>query len=250
MTAAELNLARECLRFSALAYTSATIIDAATSTELIIGGRLSDPATLVVAFRGSREPKDYIYDAKFLAKHFWSLKCDESLEARAKVHRGFHDGFVAVREKILARVRAATRIVCTGHSLGGARAIECALWLRQAGLPVTDVITFGCPRGGNAAFREFYNSTLHDQTLRFEAQGDPVPWMPLLLNGYRHAGRAVYLKNDGTAKIDPPFMDHVPALVQTALPQPVNLPSHFLGVFKPHFLENYERLFAQLKEAA
>ena len=244
------QLARECLRLSKLAYLSATFLDRVTSTEVLIGGWASEPETLVVAFRGSREPRDFIYDAKFLIKRFWSLKCDDSLEAKAKVHRGFHDGFVAVREQILARVRNAKRIICTGHSLGGARAIECALWLHEQGLPLTDTITFGAPRVGNAAFRDLYNAKLHDATLRFEAQGDPVPWMPLLVNGYRHSGRCVYLMNDGEAKMDPPFIDHVPALVRTALPQSANLPAHFLGVFKPHFLENYERLFAQLKEAA
>ena len=240
----DLQLALDCLRFSQLAYTSATISDAATSTELIIGGRLSDPETLVIAFRGSKEPRDYIYDARFIIKNAWPG------QPAAKVHRGFDEGFWSVAGETKTKVRGARRIVCTGHSLGGDRAMECALHLKNCGFPVTDVITFGAARVGNAAFRDYYNSVLGNQTLRFEAQGDPVPWMPLLLNGYRHPGRAVYLKNDGSAEIDPPLVDHLPAFVHTLLPQSQNLPAHFIGVFKPHFIENYERLFAQLKEAA
>lgn len=245
-----LQLARQCLALSARAYREKSGGDKATSTEYLVWSLAGDLNTLVIAFRGSREPRDFIMDAKFLVKHFWSPACDDSAAARAKVHRGFQSGVVAVRDEIVASVRHAARIIVTGHSLGGARAILLAAWLRKMGLPVTDVITFGAPRVGNAAFASFYNAQLHDHTIRFEAQGDAVPWLPpYVLNGYRHVGRCAYLKNDGTVKLDPAAWTRPAHYAATKLPnsQPSTLNSQLLGLFKPHYVENYERLFNQLK---
>jgi len=170
------------------------------------------------------------------------------------VHRGFNRGWFGVSAEVIARVRNSKRIVITGHSKGGDNGILCAAHLRELDLPVTDVITFGAARIGNAAFRDYYNEELHDVTLRFEAQGDPVPWLPpWLLNSYRHVGRCAYLKNDGSVTIDP-VLPNLPGLAQAVLPlQPrtQTQDSRFIRqMAKSHGVANYQRLFDQLEATA
>lgn len=239
-----LSLAKHCLRLSARAYHEASVFDATTSTEALLGGIVSEPESLIIAFRGTNEPRDFIMDAKFLSKRSWVFDAD------VHVHRGFDAGWFGVANQVISRVKGIKRIIVTGHSLGGARAILCAAHLYELGLPVTDVITFGCPRVGNGAFRDYYNTKLHNETLRFEAQGDPVPWTPpWLLNGYRHVGRAVYLKNDGRMLVDPPLWAHIPAYVETLDPRNGELATKLFG-FGAHAVANYEKLFAQLEVGA
>ena len=94
-----------------------------------------------------------------------------------RVHQGFLATWQAISARVLAHIaalldsaedRAAVRIYCTGHSLGGAAASLAAVDLvRALGVASTAVklYTFGCPRIGNHAFaREFLEvrcCTLH-----------------------------------------------------------------------------------------
>jgi hypothetical protein len=242
----DLQLARQCLVMSRRAYREASFTHAPTSTEVLVWSLNGQAGELVVAFRGSKEPLDYIMDAKFIGKERWPG------HGSAGLHRGFWEGYKAVANQVASAVQFADRIVITGHSLGGARAMICGAHLVELGWPVSDVITFGAPRVGNAAFRDFYNEELHDDTIRFEAQGDPVPWSPpWLLNGYRHVGRSAYLKNDGSVQIDPVWWTRPAQYALTKLPTPDPRPStQLFGLFDPHDLTNYERLLANAKEAA
>lgn len=243
-------LAQQCLRLSAHAYVTQSGGDRRTSTEFLTGGLVEQSGLVIIAFRGSREPLDFITDAKFMFKSAWV--------GAGKVHRGFIGGTLAVMAEIKELLRTAPRtpqrVVLTGHSLGGARAILAAAMLDNDGVPVTDVITFGAPRVGDAAFRNYYDEELHDDTLRFEAEGDPIPWTPpWLLNGYRHVGRAVYLKNDGRMTVDPLLFEHVGPFAAAMAERvgnvaPPHQPAALLGLFRPHQIENYERLFRQLEQ--
>ena len=59
------------------------------------------------------------------------------------------------------------KIWVTGHSLGAAISVLCAVELAQEGFSV-NVINFGCPRVGNQDFSNFYRSyvcTFHSSTL-------------------------------------------------------------------------------------
>lgn len=244
----DLAIARQCLKFSTLVYTECDLDEARTSSQVKFGGHLAEPNSVIISFRGTKEPRDYLTDTRFAFKSAW-----RSYQAGVRVHRGFLGAYLSVQDRIRHRVQAAARIYVTGHSLGGAKAMICALRLQEMGFPVAGVHVFGCPRVGNGAFRALYNASLHDITYRWEAAGDPVPWMPPLLCAYRHAGRAAYLKNDGRVIIDPPLWDHVPAFVDTicrpAQGDLLDLPSNIFGLFDPHALTNYERLFANLQEA-
>lgn len=238
-----LHLIRTALEFSTRVYDECSLEDRASNTQVLIGGSLDDDGALIVAFRGTREPRDYLTDARFLFKHPWPVVGHEN----AKVHRGFLEGYFAVSETIHARVHGAKRIIITGHSLGGALATLCALDLVDNGLPVWNAITFGSPRVGNGAFRDYYDEHLHGETLRVVAQGDPVTVMPPWFNGYRHVGREVYLQNNGDVKVEP-------GLIGKAIPVAQSIyhdlreteATKSLVFFGPHSLRNYAQLISAL----
>lgn len=79
-----------------------------------------------------------------------------------------------------------------GHSMGGAMADLCALWLKF-NLSLTDVrvTTFGQPRTGNKKFAQFYNRTI-TRSWRFTHNKDIVPSLPWILMGYWHTPREVW----------------------------------------------------------
>ncbi|NOS70072.1 MAG: lipase family protein [Verrucomicrobia bacterium] len=245
----DLNIAKVCLRFSHRAYNDVTIDEPSTGTQVLIGGLLDDPGALVIAFRGTRGIRDMITDAKFLVKTEWA---SESGSSNARLHRGFSEAWWSVAGHVLQRASEAKRIFVCGHSLGGAVALPCALYLAQHGLPVEAVHVFGCPRTGNGAWRNLYNSNLHSVTLRWEAQGDPIPYSPPWINGYRHAGRAAYLSNSGGMKLDPAMWEHVAPFTNAIVEQAKNIrsPLKSLSIFGPHHLVNYEKLFSKLEASS
>jgi pimeloyl-ACP methyl ester carboxylesterase len=236
----DLQLARECFRMADLAYSEATIEHAGTSTQLIVGGALRDPEAVIVAFRGTKEPRDFLTDARFTRKQGWGN------QNQGHVHRGVKWAMLAVMDQLRASLKGVRKVYFTGHSLGGAKAMLAALAFHEMGTNVAGVHTFGAPRVGNGQFRDYYNSEIGGVTLCWEAQGDPIPWLPFLVFNYRSAGRAAYLKNDGRVIVEPTLFDHVPAFIETRARsiEPIN--QHFYKIFDPHNRPNYARL---LKEA-
>lgn len=53
------------------------------------------------------------------------------------------------------------RIFVTGHSLGAAISVLCALELAEEGYSNVTVYNYGLPRVGNQAFSTYYNSMVH-----------------------------------------------------------------------------------------
>lgn len=97
--------------------------------------------------------------------------------AAALVHAGFAKEYMSLEPEILSVIDPSTfdRIVLTGHSLGGAMATIGAVSLR-AKFPTTqiEVFTVGCPRVGNSAFAEYYNSVT-TRSVRWTNFEDPIP---------------------------------------------------------------------------
>lgn len=186
-------LARRMLQCCADAYRLSTVSDAATGAQADI---TTTGADIVVAFRGSSEAKDWIKDAEFRREDLCWLNGD----AVASVHRGFLSQFEAIDVEVVRQVRnllglyPGSVVFITGHSLGGALAMLCALEFQRQKIPVTGVYTFGAPRVGNQAFAEIYNRAVGDITFNLVNQGDPVPLLPTLLMGYRDCGHEVFLR--------------------------------------------------------
>ncbi|KAI4385061.1 hypothetical protein MLD38_003127 [Melastoma candidum] len=96
-------------------------------------------------------------------------------------------------------------IIFCGHSLGASLAILSAFDLVANGvrdIPVAAIVT-GCPRVGNRAFREKYNSYPNLKALRVTNKMDAIPHYPSWMLGYIHVGtelridtrKSPYLKN-------------------------------------------------------
>jgi len=150
-----------------------------------------DDTRRFVAFRGTEEdPRDWITDSRFGPRPG---------ELGGSVHSGFHDALDLVWPDVTADIAgAATRQVwVTGHSLGAALAVLAAARMVEAGRKPAGVMTFGQPRTGKSDFRSAYDAELLEVTFRVVNHIDLVTRVPLLVQGYRHVGRMVYIDGDG-----------------------------------------------------
>lgn len=109
----------------------------------------------VLAFRGSEPNKtDWLLtDADAVFVNLDAAANGDGLAER--VHRGFYESYVAVRDQIIAAVAARVPpgmpLFVTGHSLGGALASIAACELEKS-RRLAAVYTFGAPRVGNPAW--------------------------------------------------------------------------------------------------
>jgi hypothetical protein len=190
-------MARILAEASERAYTAPTIDSLETSAAALVEDRGD---YIVVAFQGSKSPRDFEQDAEFWMTDLNWSRNDEP----AAVHHGFLEDWESIEGQVVAAVKQIiasrspnsdlrTPIFVTGHSLGGALAILGALELVRQGFNISGVYIFGCPRVGNAAFRDIYNASLSDITFGIVNQNDIVPRTPPLLMGYKRVGQKVFL---------------------------------------------------------
>mgnify|MGYP001084993485 FL=1 len=86
----------------------------------------------------------------------------------------------------LRRERPSAKLQITGHSLGAALAVHCALDLIQTfGAFPQPVYTFGQPRVGNDAFQQYFYSSVRT-AWRLTHHKDPVPHLPFENWGFHH----------------------------------------------------------------
>jgi triacylglycerol lipase len=189
--------ARQLVAMAAEAYRRGTVSDPRTDAQANI--TLDVDGNIIVAFKGSSEPADFVQDAKF---EMCGLN-QNGIGPAAKVHCGFLEDFSAIKEAVVSQVEALLprgELFITGHSLGGALAMLFAPEFCARRLPVSGVYTFGQPRVGNSAFAAGYDrtvamngSTLKDLTMRVVNENDIVPRTPGWLLGYRHGGNELFL---------------------------------------------------------
>ncbi|KAI1422196.1 lipase [Xylaria sp. FL1777] len=151
---------------------------------------------IVLSIRGSHSIRNWITDFEFIQND-----CS-SLASGCLVHSGFAKAWDEVSSAALAAVKAAKaanpgyKIVFTGHSLGAAVSSLGAAYARKQGLAV-DIINYGSPRVGNAAFANFVSSQAGVE-LRVTHLDDPVPRLPPIVFNYAHTTPEYWLA-DGTA---------------------------------------------------
>ncbi|MCO5550894.1 hypothetical protein L7F22_004388 [Adiantum nelumboides] len=133
-----------------------------------------------------------------------------------KAHQGFqlafrdvtrtsrsHENIRLVAEGLGASAPCLRRVICIGHSLGGALATLCAQWCRYVAYPSAEVwcVTIGSPRVGNKAFSQDFNQHVvtKGRSYRVVNKGDVVPNVPLfdrnaaVLSVYKHVEGFIYL---------------------------------------------------------
>lgn len=162
---------------------------------------------ILIAFRGTQENsiQNWIEDL------YWKqLDCDYPDMAGAMVHHGFYNAYhnTTIRPGVISAVKRAKElyknmdIIVIGHSMGGAMAAFCALDLTvHQKIDNIQVMTFGQPRVGNAAFASYY-SELVPNTIRVTHDHDIVPHLPPYYSyfpqkTYHHYPREVWLYNLG-----------------------------------------------------
>ncbi|KAI8946218.1 extracellular lipase [Xylaria longipes] len=150
---------------------------------------------IVASVRGSHSLRNWITDLTFIQKG-----C--SLVSGCLVHSGFATAWDEISDTVIGAVQAAKsanpsyKIVFTGHSLGAAVSSLGAAYARQQGLAI-DIINYGSPRVGNAAFAQF----LSDQPgveYRVTHLDDPVPRLPPIVLNYAHTTPEYWL-SDGNS---------------------------------------------------
>lgn len=247
-----------CASHAARAYLGATVSDPRSGTQATVAP-VRDNQIILVAFRGSSEARDFIQDAKFLKEDLMYSRDGNEVE----VHAGFIAAFESVDVEVVKQVKnllgilPGARIIITGHSLGGALAQLCALEFARQKLPLDLVVTFGSPRVGNKTFATIYNeaqiackpctnggtqiapgyNSLRDLTLNVVNEGDPVPLLPPLLNGYRDCGTEYFLRRNGAVQVNPfigmeLFADLMGAIARWRNFQLGLLPNHFIAAYR------------------
>jgi len=147
---------------------------------------------LIISFRGTDSCKDWLTDLKFWKK----VIPYNNTSSRIRVHAGFINAYKSeeVRGRIMEFVTPDIYFIrITGHSLGAALSVLCAVDL-QYNFPKKDieVALFGCPRVGNKAFAESYNKRIF-KTLRVENGNDIVTKIPPCILGYYHVGIRIHI---------------------------------------------------------
>ncbi len=112
----------------------------------------------------------------------------DASSAGALMHRGFVTAYFAVRAQLHDYLKSSTvsRVVVTGHSLGGALATLCAVDLQYnfADKVTIEAYTYGAPSVGNDGFRTSYNRRVPN-SYRVVHGMDLVPALPRWWQGYR-----------------------------------------------------------------
>ncbi|KAL5150933.1 Lipase [Glycine soja] len=182
-------------------------------------GVADDPHAIIIAFRGTNEHslQNWIEDLYWKQHDINYPGMDDAM-----VHRGFYTAYhnTTIRPAILDAVERAKKfygdieIIATGHSMGGAMASFCGLDLTvNQNEKNVQVMTFGQPRIGNAAFASLYTK-LVPNTIRVTNDHDIVPHLPpyyyyLPQKTYRHfprenlrsCGLQVWLYNIGLGSL-------------------------------------------------
>ena len=175
------------------------------------------PHGIVVAFRGTLYPQSIFLDTNILLEKY---KDHPKAPDQARVHAGFLMAYHAIAAKVRTSVvHAMTEYVkayphlaphepitvsITGHSLGGALSLLCAIDLDSyfLAIPVSTMVnrirfqlySAGEPRVGNLAFSKFAASLDRIQSMtRVTYNFDPVPRLPPRLLGYEHHGTELFV---------------------------------------------------------
>ena len=147
-------------------------------------------------------------EEKLEKSHLVSLEDsnDNVLPTNIHVHAGFEGQYLRLREinpiiKQQADDFPDYKIICTGHSLGGAMAHLSAADLNDLfnlGDRIS-IYSYGQPRVGDQGWAE-YLATLPfgPRIFRYAIWGDPIVQLPPRIIGYRHSRSQWMIESDGT----------------------------------------------------
>jgi triacylglycerol lipase len=136
----------------------------------------SNDSFVLVSFRGTQEPIDFIKNFNFIPQS------GSNLGIPGQIHGGFSESFLSIWPQLQSSVKEFSNlkkpVVITGHSLGGAMATLAAVKLHQEGLKVSMVYTFGQPRIGDKEFAVYVDKILGNRYHRVVYHNDLVARIP------------------------------------------------------------------------
>lgn len=150
-----------------------------TSTNLVI---FESDNSLIISFRGS-ENKGGI---KNIYRDWIKTDLDATMAAVADwdsvyLHQGFVNAYFSIKDTLIQTLDAINqyhkKIYLTGHSLGGALAIVAATDFKWNNIATTAVYTYGAPKVGGTAFKQFYDS-LNIPSFCYINENDMVTKLP------------------------------------------------------------------------
>lgn len=144
---------------------------------------------LVICFRGTPQ-----LDRRAIISYISTIH--KKVTYKGCVHKRFYKAFTVVQHDMTSYIsllptNSATKIICTGHSLGAAIATVAAKELEA-----DELYTFGSPRVGNKTYVEY----LHNSNVtpyRYVNNNDIITALPFAFMGYHHFGDAIYFNHYG-----------------------------------------------------
>jgi len=99
------------------------------------------------------------------------------------LHSGFLAGLDEIASKILQNIPLNSQVVCTGHSLGAARAAILSAKLKLSGVDVIKNVLFACPNPGYHQLYFWLSMNISGISFRntpfdLPILGDPIPFLP------------------------------------------------------------------------
>lgn len=153
---------------------------------------------LYIVYESTDSKMDWKDNFKFQQKGMYNAG---KYGKRVRVHSGFRRQYHIISDTIysmaidLLKEYDLSKIIVTGHSLGGAISTICALDLRDKwvldGIEVA-CITFGSPRVGNRHFAKVFNKNIRTK-YRYQYGQDLVCGVPCAIIGYWHVDRHIRL---------------------------------------------------------
>ncbi|CAM9470787.1 unnamed protein product [Ectocarpus sp. 4 AP-2014] len=156
-----------------------------------------DGTKAIVCFRGSDSAADWKTNFSLAKVPFLSRK---HTKPELEVHSGFFLGHNSVKAKIYAKLNKmlesgeCTSILFAGHSSGVMSAISAFDFENHKNVPV-EVVTFGAPKIGNAAFAADFDRAI--TCTRIVNDNDGVALAPMF-GGYHHVGsNVIHMEHPG-----------------------------------------------------
>jgi predicted lipase len=222
-----LPTALDCCSASQKAYDEAAI-----QTDLMHALIIDQPLSTILAFRGTKEARDFLTDAEF--------EMIQITDVGIKVHNGFWKAWLSIKDQIndwVKSVPSYKSFYITGHSLGGAMAnIACRNFAIQ-GITFSQCYTFGEPRSGNRKWARDCEDRFGRRKFRVVNNVDIVPRSPALFTGYRHTKTNIYVSEDGSLYHNPPFPVRIALDIMAMW---YDFKNTQFGLLKDHAIEDYK----------
>ncbi|KAI8148326.1 catalysis At the Interface: the anatomy of A conformational change in A triglyceride lipase [Fennellomyces sp. T-0311] len=179
--------------FTTLAYDTNVLVARGDSEKIIY-----------VVFRGSVSLQNWAADLTAIFVPYSGV-------SGAYVHTGFLSSYNDVKSRLMSTIKSELSshpgytVAVSGHSLGGATGLLCALDLYRQGIKNVILYTQGQPRVGNKAFAEYVLST-NIPYKRAVHKRDTVPHSLSTALGYYHAGEEFW-DTGSSVKVCPNGLD-------------------------------------------